>query len=191
MLRLTLATHTKFSETTAYQLKTSSQWCTMTLQIVLSKLIYAIIFSITRTEMQLSMFRNPTKGVIINIPDGEDVYHGVKIDYSGHVSLKKRFNWIQCLKYLYLLEQDVTPENFLKVISGDTTSLGKVVKRFGTFPLIYITIYVALIIFCYLQWPKWSHLHQFCWSRSPRFTGLSFFWITCTGIARHLVRNAP
>ena len=42
--------------------------------------------------MQLSMFRNPTKGVIINIPDGEDVYHGVKIDYSGHVSLKKRFN---------------------------------------------------------------------------------------------------
>jgi legumain len=29
--------------------------------------------------------RNPTKGVIINHPDGDDVYHGVPHDYTGKV----------------------------------------------------------------------------------------------------------
>ncbi len=29
---------------------------------------------------------NPTKGVIINHPKGEDVYHGVPHDYTGKVT---------------------------------------------------------------------------------------------------------
>lgn len=45
---------------------------------------------------------NPTKGVIINSPGGENVYEGVVIDYVG---------------------KDVTPETFLKVISGDEKGL--------------------------------------------------------------------
>jgi legumain len=40
---------------------------------------------------------NPTPGVIINHPNGTDVYGGVKIDYSG---------------------EDVTPDNFLAVLQG-------------------------------------------------------------------------
>ncbi|KAI9561023.1 hypothetical protein GHT06_011979 [Daphnia sinensis] len=45
---------------------------------------------------------NPTKGVIINEPNGENVYEGVRKDYVG---------------------KDVTPETFLKVISGDIRGL--------------------------------------------------------------------
>ncbi|KAK4302827.1 hypothetical protein Pmani_025113 [Petrolisthes manimaculis] len=45
---------------------------------------------------------NPTPGKIINRPDGPDVYQGVPKDYTG---------------------TDVTPENFLKVLAGDTEGL--------------------------------------------------------------------
>lgn len=45
---------------------------------------------------------NPTKGIIINHPDGEDVYQGVVKDYVG---------------------KDVTPETFLKVLTGDAKGL--------------------------------------------------------------------
>ncbi|XP_074604415.1 uncharacterized protein LOC141857771 [Brevipalpus obovatus] len=41
---------------------------------------------------------NPHKGVVINQPNGPDVYHGVNKDYTG---------------------DDVTPQNFLKVLLGD------------------------------------------------------------------------
>nr|XP_027236601.1 legumain-like [Penaeus vannamei]XP_027236602.1 legumain-like [Penaeus vannamei] len=55
---------------------------------------------------------NPTPGVIINRPGGPDVYKGVPKDYTG---------------------DDVTPENFLKVLSGDVEGMkgvgsGKVVR---------------------------------------------------------------
>uniref|UniRef100_A0AAY4DTK2 Legumain prodomain domain-containing protein n=1 Tax=Denticeps clupeoides TaxID=299321 RepID=A0AAY4DTK2_9TELE len=54
---------------------------------------------------------NPTPGVIINRPNGTDVYHGVVKDYTG---------------------EDVTPENFLAVLKGDAASVkggtGKVLK---------------------------------------------------------------
>jgi len=55
---------------------------------------------------------NPTKGVIINQPGGENVYKGLAKDYIGN---------------------DVTPENFLKVLSGDAKGLdgigtGRVLK---------------------------------------------------------------
>uniref|UniRef100_H2Z163 legumain n=1 Tax=Ciona savignyi TaxID=51511 RepID=H2Z163_CIOSA len=46
--------------------------------------------------------QNPTKGIIINHPDGPDVYQGVLKDYTG---------------------EDVTPSNFLKVITGDKEGL--------------------------------------------------------------------
>ncbi|KAL8169025.1 UNVERIFIED_CONTAM: hypothetical protein K2H54_032098 [Gekko kuhli] len=55
---------------------------------------------------------NPTPGIIINRPNGTDVYKGVLKDYTG---------------------KDVTPENFLAVLSGDAAAVkeagsGKVLK---------------------------------------------------------------
>ncbi|KAM9777492.1 legumain [Neosynchiropus ocellatus] len=54
---------------------------------------------------------NPTPGVIINRPNGTDVYKGVPRDYTG---------------------EDVTPENFLAVLKGDKSKVsggsGKVVQ---------------------------------------------------------------
>ncbi|XP_071515003.1 legumain-like [Panulirus ornatus] len=55
---------------------------------------------------------NPMPGVIINRPDGPNVYDGVPKDYVG---------------------RDVTPENFLKVLSGDAEGMkgvgsGKVIN---------------------------------------------------------------
>jgi len=56
--------------------------------------------------------QNPTKGIIINHPNGSDVYAGVPKDYIG---------------------QDVTPQNFIKVLTGDEEGMrgigsGKVLK---------------------------------------------------------------
>ncbi|KAK3875526.1 hypothetical protein Pcinc_019605 [Petrolisthes cinctipes] len=45
---------------------------------------------------------NPKPGKLMNRPDGPDVYQGVPKDYTG---------------------DDVTPENFLKVLAGDTEGL--------------------------------------------------------------------
>ncbi|XP_052041174.1 legumain [Apodemus sylvaticus] len=55
---------------------------------------------------------NPTPGVVINRPNGTDVYEGVLKDYTG---------------------EDVTPENFLAVLRGDAEAVkgkgsGKVLK---------------------------------------------------------------
>lgn len=53
--------------------------------------------------------RNPFKGSIINVPNGPNVYAGVKIDYKG---------------------RDVTPNNFLQILSGNSPSggNGRVIK---------------------------------------------------------------
>ncbi|XP_047466720.1 legumain [Mugil cephalus] len=55
--------------------------------------------------------QNPTPGVLINRPNGTDVYKGVPKDYTG---------------------EDVTPENFLAVLKGDASGVrggsGKVLK---------------------------------------------------------------
>jgi legumain len=51
--------------------------------------------------------QNPNRGVVINKPNGKDVYKGVVIDYKG---------------------DDVTPENFLKVLTGDSSAGKKVLK---------------------------------------------------------------
>ncbi|CAD5116023.1 DgyrCDS4956 [Dimorphilus gyrociliatus] len=55
---------------------------------------------------------NPTPGIVINHPNGSDVYHGVPKDYTG---------------------ETVTPENFLKVLAGDLDGMkgigsGKVIQ---------------------------------------------------------------
>ncbi|XP_008071136.1 legumain [Carlito syrichta] len=55
---------------------------------------------------------NPTPGIVINRPNGTDVYKGVPKDYTG---------------------EDVTPKNFLAVLRGDTEAVkgvgsGKVLK---------------------------------------------------------------
>jgi legumain len=56
--------------------------------------------------------QNPTKGVVVNHPDGGDVYKGVPHDYNG---------------------KDVTPTNFINVLLGDKAAMkgigsGKVVE---------------------------------------------------------------
>ncbi|KAF7653654.1 hypothetical protein LDENG_00080260 [Lucifuga dentata] len=55
--------------------------------------------------------QNPTPGILINRPGGDDVYKGVPKDYTG---------------------KDVTPENFLAVLKGDSSKVkggsGKVIK---------------------------------------------------------------
>lgn len=54
---------------------------------------------------------NPTPGILINRPNGSDVYQGVPKDYTG---------------------EDVTPKNFLAVLKGDSANVkggsGKVLK---------------------------------------------------------------
>lgn len=50
---------------------------------------------------------NPTKGIVINHPNGADVYNGVTIDYKG---------------------KDVTPKNFLAILSGK----GELMSNIGT-----------------------------------------------------------
>lgn len=47
--------------------------------------------------------QNPFPGQLFNKPDGQDVYAGVQIDYRGH---------------------DVTPKNFLAVLTGDSQTTG-------------------------------------------------------------------
>ena len=56
---------------------------------------------------------NPTKGIIINKPNGTNVYPGVPKDYT---------------------DMEVTPENFLNVITGNKEAMvgkgsGKVLER--------------------------------------------------------------
>jgi legumain len=46
--------------------------------------------------------QNPTKGIIVNHPNGEDVYHGVPHDYTG---------------------VDVTPKNFMNVLLGNKAAM--------------------------------------------------------------------
>lgn len=46
--------------------------------------------------------QNPTKGIIINHPNGNDVYHGVPHDYNG---------------------KDVTPKNFINILLGDKEAM--------------------------------------------------------------------
>lgn len=52
--------------------------------------------------------KNPFPGMMFNHPDGNDVYAGVKIDYFG---------------------KDVTPENFLAVLTGDADAITKTDER--------------------------------------------------------------
>jgi len=46
--------------------------------------------------------QNPTKGIVINHPNGQDVYHGVPHDYNG---------------------KDVTPKNFINVLLGNKEAM--------------------------------------------------------------------
>jgi len=46
--------------------------------------------------------QNPTKGIVINHPDGADVYHGVLKDYVG---------------------KDVTPKNFINILTGNKEAM--------------------------------------------------------------------
>ena len=74
--------------------------------------------------------RNPKKGVIINRPDGPNVYDGVLKDY---------------------VDIDVTPTNFLNILSGkDMTGVGsgKTIKRFV---LGFLIIPISLFEFIEIQ----------------------------------------
>lgn len=50
-------------------------------------------------KISIFEFRNPTKGVIINEPDGENVYAGLIKDYVGEVSLNLFKNRISIYTY--------------------------------------------------------------------------------------------
>jgi legumain len=55
--------------------------------------------------------QNPFPGQLFNHPDGKDVYAGIKIDYSG---------------------AEVTPKNFMAVMTGDTATVGPGKKVLNT-----------------------------------------------------------
>ena len=40
----------------------------------------------SRNKVLFFKYRNPTKGIIINEPNGENVYAGLVNDYTGEVS---------------------------------------------------------------------------------------------------------
>lgn len=48
------------------------------------------------TNERSVFFRNPTKGVIINHPNGKDVYAGVPKDYTGDVRFPIVCSYSQC-----------------------------------------------------------------------------------------------
>ena len=73
------------------------------------KYIFASSFNLNLVSIIVMMYddiaenaANPTKGVVINWPNGKNVYTGVSKDYTG---------------------KDVTPANFLKVLAGKATTL--------------------------------------------------------------------
>ena len=80
VIRPMFAIHTKSYTSMVFPTRTSSWWCTM---------IWLKTSSRSRSAMQANgiadFFRNPTKGIVINHPDGDDVYHGVPHDYTGLV----------------------------------------------------------------------------------------------------------
>ena len=61
--------------------------------IILSKNDTCFACSIVRRYFS-SIFRNPTKGIIINHPNGSDVYSGVPHDYTGLVGQIDFDGWI-------------------------------------------------------------------------------------------------
>ncbi|XP_072221129.1 legumain [Leuresthes tenuis] len=63
---------------------------------------------------------NPTPGVVINRPNGTDVYKGVPKDYTG---------------------EDVTPENFLAVLKGDSSKVGGSGKVLKSGPDDHVFVY--------------------------------------------------
>lgn len=102
--------------------------------------------SINRKSIFLSS--NPTPGVLINRPNGTDVYKGVPKDYTGEVITSVQMFilecstalccWISALQssqhsvivwrenpsddfWLAVFLQAVTPENFLAVLKGDSS----------------------------------------------------------------------
>jgi len=63
---------------------------------------------------------NPTPGIVINKPNGPDVYHNVPKDYTG---------------------EDVTPENFLAALKGDSALEAKGKKVLKSGPNDHVFIY--------------------------------------------------
>ena len=76
------------------------------------KIVIELNFFLVKTDNFVN--RNPTKGIIINRPNGPDVYKGVLKDYTG---------------------KEVTPKNFLNVLQGNAAAMkgigsGKVINRY-------------------------------------------------------------
>lgn len=65
---------------------------------------------------------NPFPGTLINRPNGSDVYHGVVIDYVG---------------------DDVTPQNFIKVLTGDPGLVAKGKKVIQSKSTDHVFVYFA------------------------------------------------
>ncbi|KHJ82774.1 peptidase C13 family protein [Oesophagostomum dentatum] len=86
---------------------------------------YVVVFSFSFTTSKL-FFRNPYPGKLFNKPNGEDVYKGVKIDYSG---------------------RSVTPQNFLNVLKGNASGIvggnGRVLQSLYNFWLAVVFPYCS------------------------------------------------
>ncbi|CAG2123115.1 unnamed protein product, partial [Medioppia subpectinata] len=65
--------------------------------------------------------QNPTKGIVVNSPNGTDVYKGVPKDRA-------------------IIGKDITPERFLAVLKGDKQSAGDLVLNSG--PNDHVFIYL-------------------------------------------------
>ncbi|CAG0883948.1 unnamed protein product [Cyprideis torosa] len=81
------------------------------------RIVVMMYDDIAFNKMQSSMYalefvRNPTPGILLNHPNGPNVYQGVPKDYTG---------------------EDVTPETFLNVLQGNSDAVEgkKVIRRSG------------------------------------------------------------
>uniref|UniRef100_A0A4W6FDU0 legumain n=1 Tax=Lates calcarifer TaxID=8187 RepID=A0A4W6FDU0_LATCA len=102
---------------------------------------------------------NPTPGILINRPNGTDVYKGVPKDYTG---------------------DDVTPENFLAVLKGDSSKIrggsGKVLKSGpNDHVFVYFTDHGAPGI---LAFPN-DDVSTFCFLLLLMFTHMVFYIEAC------------
>lgn len=101
------------------------------LSAIFSSLFFCFFFIII-----CNVPRNPTPGMLINRPNGSDVYRGVPKDYTGDVSFGAVHKHSKQIfrPNLWLLpgcfRQSVTPKNFLAVLRGDSARAeGKVIQR--------------------------------------------------------------
>ena len=98
VIKLISAMLIRFSIRMAFPIRTSLWWCTMIWLRTNSAYNRRRWDRRWHVSRHFIHWRNPTKGILINHPDGEDVYKGVPHDYIGKVS---RFTPAQCFRQVF------------------------------------------------------------------------------------------